>query len=143
MKRNILFILCYYCVLSLKRDAFALNVFVHKHSRAEIELLTAFGGEVVTRAVLAEGGLHIGVALEVVTQGGCNVFALRHDAHASGYVFDDFVHQQGVVRTTENEYVDLRVETHDAVDALLHEVVGTRRVVFKVFDQWHPHGAGQ
>lgn len=93
MKRNILFILCYYCVLSLKRDAFALNVFVHKHSRAEVELLTAFGGEVVTRAVLAEGGLHIGVALEVVTQGGSYVFALRHDAHASGYVFDDFVHQ--------------------------------------------------
>lgn len=93
MKRNILFILCYYCVLSLKRDAFTLNVFVHKHSRTEVELLTAFGGEVVTRAVLAEGGLHIGVALEVVTQGGCNVFALRHDAHTSGYVFDDFVHQ--------------------------------------------------
>ena len=47
MKRNILFILCYYCVLSLKRDAFTLNVFVHKHSRTEVELLTAFGGEVV------------------------------------------------------------------------------------------------
>lgn len=59
MKRNILF----YCILSLKRDAFTLNVFVHKHSRTEIELLTAFGGEVVTRAVLAEGRLHIGVAL--------------------------------------------------------------------------------
>ena len=53
MKRNILFILCYFCVLSLKRDAFALNVFVHKHSRTEVELLAAFGGEVVTRAVLA------------------------------------------------------------------------------------------
>ena len=53
-------------LLCSERNTFAFDVFVHKHGSTEIELLTAFSGEVVTRAVLAESGLHISVALEVV-----------------------------------------------------------------------------
>ena len=62
-------------------------------------------------------------------------------AGAGGCVLDNFVHEQRVVCAAENECVDVGVEAHDAFDALFDKVVGAWRVVLKVFDEWHPHGA--
>ena len=78
---------------------------------------------------------------EVLAQRCCHVLALWHDAHAGWGVLDNFVHEQRVVCAAENERVDVGVEAHDAFDALFDKVVGAWRVVLKVFDEWHPHGA--
>ena len=40
----------------------------------------------------------------------------------------------------KDDGVDSRVETHDLIDALLHEIVGTRGVGLVVFHKGHPEG---
>ena len=52
------------------------------------------------------------------------------------------VEQQRIVRAAEYYRVDVRVEAHQGVDALLYKVVGTRRVVLVVLYQRHPQRAG-
>ena len=42
---------------------------------------------------------------------------------------------------SEDESVDLRVETHDMVDAFFHKIVGTGTVGLVIFDYWHPQRA--
>ena len=44
--------------------------------------------------------------------------------------------------TAEDECVDLRVETHDVVDTLLDEVIGTGTVGFVVLDDRNPQRTG-
>ena len=101
-----------------------------------------FGGEVAAGGTGGEAAAHGGMSVEIVVQTFGDVAALRHEGDAERGVLPDFVHEEGIVGATEDDGVDLRVEPEELVDVFLHEVVGAGVVVLVVFDEGHPHGAG-
>ena len=107
-----------------------------------LELVGVLGGEIADGVALRTFLFDGGVALEIVLQALRHIFALRDDAHAGGQVLQDFRHEQRVVGAAQDERIDLRVEVHDLVDALLDEVVGAGGVGLVILYQRHPEGAG-
>ena len=103
---------------------------MEEYSCCLAESFLAFGGEISAFAALSDVLFHLRVALQIVGKGVCHVAALRHDAHAVGDVLHHGRHQKRIVCASEDDGVDERVETHELVDALLHEVVGAGRVGF-------------
>jgi len=116
--------------------------FVEEDLGALFEFLFALGGEVLARAALRERLLNLRMAHEVVAQAVGHIFALRHDAHARGHMLHDAAHEQGVVGAAEDDGVDVGVEAHELVDALLDEVVGSGRVGLVGFDDGSPQRTG-
>ena len=115
---------------------------VHEDARRVVELVAVLRRQVAARAVLGARRFNLGMPPEIVLQALGHVFALRYHAHAPRRVLQYFVEQQGVVRASEYYGVDVAVEHHQLVDALLDEVVGSRRVILVVLDERHPQRAG-
>ena len=128
--------------LSSKRDGFDINGFVEEDLGGFLELVGVFGGEVAGGGVLGAALLDFGMASKVIGEALGNVFALGDDADACWEVFQDLRHEQGVVGAAEDNGVDVGVEAHNLVDALLDEIVGPWGVGFVVFDEGHPKGTG-
>ena len=116
--------------------------FVEEYLCALLELLFALGGVVLACAALCERLFGLRMAREVVAQAVGDVFALRHDAHARWHVLHDAAHEQGVVGAAEDDGVDVWVEAHELVDALLDEVVGSGRVGLVGFHDGCPQRTG-
>ena len=70
-----------------------------------------------------------------------DIFALGDDTYALWKVFLNLRHEQGIVSTAKDEGIDLRVEAHNLIDALLDEVVGTRGVSLIIFYEGYPERA--
>ena len=94
-------------------------------------------------AALRQALLHFGMTEEIVLKTGCDVLALRNDGDTCGDVEHDFVEEQRIVGTTQNDGVDEWVFCHEFIDAVLHEIIGTRFVKFTVFNERNPHRTGQ
>ena len=82
------------------------------------------------------------MALKVVFQAVGNILPLRNDTDAGREVFQDLRHEQRIVGAAEDDGIDFRVETHNLIYALLHEIVGTRRIGLIVFHKGHPERTG-
>ena len=106
------------------------------------ELFRILGGEVVCLTIFVAPLLDLRMAHEVVFETLCHVFALWDDADTCRQVFQDLRHEQRIMGAAEDDGIDLGVETHDLVDALLDEVVGTGGVGLVVFHEGHPEGTG-
>ena len=77
---------------------------------------------------------------EITLQTLGHILTLRNNTHASRQILQDFRHKQRVVGTPQNDGINLRVLMHNLVDALLHEIVGTRRIGLVILHQRHPEG---
>ena len=107
-----------------------------------LEFLRIFCRQVVHISSLCTALFNLRVTFEIVLQRFCHIFPLRNDADASWDVFVNLGQQQRIVRTAQNDGVDIRVLTQQLVDALLHEIIGSRRICFIVFHQRHPERTG-
>ena len=107
-----------------------------------LEFFRVLGCEVMDSSVLSTLLFYLGVTLQIGFKTLGHIFALGNHTYASGQVFQNLRHEQRVMGTAEDDGVDLRVEAHDLVDALLDKVVGSRRVGLVVFDEGHPEGTG-
>ena len=81
------------------------------------------------------------MSLQIVLKAGGNIVSLWDDLYTRGYVLQYLVHEQGIVRTTEDDGVHLRVQGKQFVYFLFDKIVGTGHVRLVVFNQRYPHRA--
>lgn len=105
------------------------------------ELVGILGGEIFHAASLGTTGLHFGMTLEIILKAFCHILALRDYSHTRTDIFHYLRHQQRIVRTTKNDGIYGRVETHELVDALLYKIVGSRTVCLVILNQGNPKRA--
>ena len=115
---------------------------VQEHPGRIAELVGVLGGEVVDAAVSRTLALHLGMAYEIVAQARGHILALSHYAHPGVHIFHNLGHEQGVMGASEYDGIDVGIERHELVDALLYEIVGARAVGLVVLHERHPEGAG-
>ena len=119
---------------------FYVYVFVEEHPSAFGKLVGVLGGEVAAGGVACTLLLNLGVAHEIVLEATGHILALGDDAHAGWSVFEYLGQQDGVVGTAQDDAVDVGVERHQLVDALLDEIVGTGTVGLVVLYERNPEG---
>ena len=119
-----------------------LHVVAHEEAGGLVEALRVFGGEVAASGAAGAEGVHLGVAAEIVLKAAGYVFALGNDGDALGHGLAYLGQEEGEVGAAEYHEVYLRVVLEEPADGLADEVVGAGAVVFEVFHQRHPHGAG-
>ena len=90
----------------LKLNLLHLHILVHEERGTLAKFGSVFRGEIADGAASGAALRHVGVALQIVLEAGGDVFALRHDAHASWHILHDFVHEQRIVCATQYECVD-------------------------------------
>ena len=119
-----------------------LHVVAHEEAGGLVEALRVFGGEVAASGAAGAEGVHLGVAAEIVLKAAGYVFALGNNGDALGHGLAYLGQEEGEVGAAEYHEVYLRVALEKPANGLADEVVGAGPVVFEVFHQRHPHGAG-
>ena len=91
-----------------------------------LELIRVFGGEIMDCGVLGTLLFYLGVTLQIGFKTLGHVFALGNDANTCGKIFFYLRHEQGIMCTAEDKGINLRIEVHNLIDALLDKIVGSR-----------------
>ena len=105
-----------------------------------LEFFRVLGCEVMDSSVLSTLLFYLGVTLQIGFKTLGHVFALRDYTNTFGEIFFYLRHEQGVMGTAEDKGINLRIEVHNLIDALLYKIVGPRGVSLIILYEGNPEG---
>ena len=125
---------------SPESDVFDGDVCVEEELGLLLEFFRVLGCEVMDSGVLGTLLFYLGMTLQIGFKTLGHVFALGNRTNTFGEIFFYLRHEQGVMGTAEDKGIDLRIEVHNLIDALLDEIVGSRGVGLIIFYEGYPEG---
>ena len=101
-------------------------------------MVRILGSEVLAGATAAAVPFNFRMALQVVGQAVGDYRALLYHVQSLWLVKVDFVDEQGIVRASQDDRVDVGTLVHELINVFLDKVVGTVAIALAVLDQRHP-----